>query len=114
MAGDSGAELMAIANQIGKGILGIGTTVVYVTGQSTNTAGNVDFATVTYNGDDGRPMWNLPGQPGTTADKPGTPANIALRYNGPGNGIDRAWAMAMDLDGATTWRGQAWKLPSRQ
>jgi hypothetical protein len=99
LSGDSGAELEAVADQIGKGVLGVGTTVVYVTGQSTNAAGNVDFATVKYNGDDGRPMWNLPGQPGTTPDKPGNPADIALRYNGPGNGIDRAWAMAMDLDG---------------
>ena len=99
VSGDSGAELAAVASQIIKGILGIGTTVVYVTGQSTNADGNVDFATVKYNGDDGRPMWNLPDQPGTTPDKPGNPANIALRYNGPGNGIDRAWAMAMDLDG---------------
>jgi len=93
------AVLTEVANLIVKGILGIETTVVYVTGQSTNAAGNVDFATIKYNGDDGRPMWNLPGQPGTTAAKPGNPANIALRYNGPGNGIDRAWAMAMNLDG---------------
>ncbi len=99
VSGDSGAELAAVASQISKGILGIGTTVVYVTGQSTNAAGDVDFATVKYNGDDGRPMWNLPDQPGTTADKRGTPPNIALRYAGPGNGVDRAWAMAMDLDG---------------
>ena len=99
VSADAAAELTAVANQIVKGILGIETTVVYVTGQSTNAAGNVDFATIKYNGSDGRPMWNIPGQPGTTAAKPGNPANIALRYNGPANGIDRAWAMAMNLDG---------------
>jgi len=94
-----GRELTAVANQIIKGILGIGTTVVYVTGQSTNAAGNPDFVTIKYNAADGSPMWNLPGQPGTTPEKSGTPANIALRYNGPANSTDRSWAIAMDGDG---------------
>lgn len=97
--GDLAGELRAVATQIAKGILGTPTTVVYVTGLSTNADGNADFATIKYNGDDGRPMWNLPGQPGTTAAKPGNPANIALRYSGPANGIDWAFAMAMNVDG---------------
>jgi uncharacterized delta-60 repeat protein len=93
-------ELTAVANQIDKGILGIETTVVYVAGQSTGVSNNVDFAVVKYNAADGGPMWNLPGQPGTALGSPGNPPNIALRYNGPANGTDRAWAMAMDLDGS--------------
>ncbi len=93
-------ELTAMADQIIKGILGIETTVVYVTGQSTGAGSNADMVTIKYNGDDGMPMWNLPGQPGTTPEKPGTPANIALRYNGPANNIDRSWAIALDQDGA--------------
>jgi hypothetical protein len=102
-------ELTAIANQIIKGILGIETTVVYVTGQSTNAAGNVDFATIKYNAANGGPMWNLPGQPGTTTEKPGNPPNIALRYNGPANNTDRAWAMAIDLDGRIYVTGPSMK-----
>jgi hypothetical protein len=94
-------ELTAVANQIIKGILGIEAAVVYVSGQSTNAAGgtNVDFATIKYNAADGSPMWNLPAQPGAPLDKPGNPPNIALRYNGPANSTDRAWAMAIDMDG---------------
>ena len=96
---EKAGELIAVANQIIKGILGIETTVVYVAGQSTGAGTNVDFAVVKYNAADGSPMWNLPGQPGTTSAKPGNPPNIALRYNGLANNIDRAWAMAMDFDG---------------
>jgi hypothetical protein len=94
-------EVTSVANQIIKGILGIATTVVYVSGQSTGASGgtNVDFATVKYNGEDGSPMWNLPGQPGTTPEKPGIPADVALRYNGAANGVDRIWGMALDFDG---------------
>ncbi len=90
---------MAVAKQIIKGILGIETTVVYVAGQSTGVGSNVDFAVIKYNAADGSPMWNLPGQPGATPANPGNPPNIALRYNGPANGVDRVWAMAIDLDG---------------
>ena len=96
---EKAGELIAVANQIIKGILGIETTVVYVAGQSTGSGTNVDFAVVKYDAADGSPMWNLPDQPGTASGKPGNPPNIALRYNGAANGIDRAWAMAMDLDG---------------
>ncbi len=106
-------ELTAVANQIIKGILGIETTVVYVTGQSTNAANNVDFATVKYNAADGSPMWNLPGQPGTTSESPGNPPDIALRYNGPANNIDRAWGMAMDLDGNIYVTGPSMETPAR-
>jgi hypothetical protein len=99
IASETASELISVANQVIKGILGIETTVVYVAGQSTGVDTNVDFALIKYNGEDGRPMWNLPGQPGTTADKPGNPPNIALRYNGPASSIDRVWGIAMDLDG---------------
>jgi uncharacterized delta-60 repeat protein len=103
------AELTSVANQIIKGILGIETSVVYVTGQSTNAAGNVDFATIKYNAADGSPMWSLPGQPGTTTEKPGNPPGIALRYNGPADSTDRAWAMAIDLDGRIYVTGPSMK-----
>jgi uncharacterized delta-60 repeat protein len=81
-----------------------GQTYLYVTGQSTGVDGSgatatLDIATVKYRAEDGYPMWDVPGQPGTTSGKPGNPANIAVRYNGPGNGIDRAWALALDRDG---------------
>ena len=45
---DAASELIAAANQIIKGILGIETTVVYVAGQSTGVGTNVDFALVKY------------------------------------------------------------------
>jgi hypothetical protein len=96
---EKASELIAIADHIILGILGIETTVVYVTGQSMGAGGNLDFATIKYSAADGRPMWNLPGQPGTTSAKPGNPAHIALRYNGPVNDLERAWAMALDFDG---------------
>ena len=92
-------ELKAVASQIHKAIRGVGTEVVYVGGQSTGVGTNVDFVLLKYNAEDGHPMWNLPGQPGTAAGKPGSPANIALRYDGPVGYIDRGWAMAMDRDG---------------
>jgi hypothetical protein len=44
-------------------------------------------------------MSNLPGQPGTAPGQPGAPANIALRYNGPLNGTDRGWAVAINAGG---------------
>ncbi len=92
-------ELMAVANQINRGILGIETTVVYVAGQSTGANSDVDFSVIKYNAADGGPMWNLPGQPGTTRGSSGNPPNIALRYNGLANSVDRVWAIAIDLDG---------------
>ena len=94
VAAEDANEMIAVANEIIKG-----KTVVYVGGQSTGVGTGVDFAVIKYKGTDGSPMWNLPGQPGTAAGKPGSPADIALRYNGPANGTDRIWATAMDLDG---------------
>jgi hypothetical protein len=92
-------ELKDAAAHIRKGILGIPTTVVYVAGQSTGVGTGMDMAIVKFNGETGRPMWNLPGQPGTTSAQPGTPMNIALRYSSPGNAIDRGWAVAINADG---------------
>jgi hypothetical protein len=92
-------ELTDVATHIRKGIQQIPTNVVYVLGQSTGVGTELDIALVKYNGDTGRPMWNLPGQPGTTPEKQGTPANIALRHNGPLSRIDRGMAMALNADG---------------
>jgi hypothetical protein len=92
-------ELRDIAEHIRKGILGIPTTVVYVGGQSTGVDTKTDFAIVKYNGETGRPMWNLADQPGTTPGQQGQPARIALRYNGPVNDDDRVMGMAMNQDG---------------
>ena len=94
IAAEDANEMIAAANEIIKG-----KTVVYVGGQSTGVGTGVDFAVIKYQGTDGSPMWNLPGQPGTAAGKPGNPPDIALRYNGLANGVDRIWAIAMDLDG---------------
>ncbi len=94
--------LTSVAAHIVQGILGVETRVVYVSGQSTGVDTNVDFATVKYDAADGRPMWRLPGQPGTTPDQPGNPSDIALRYDGPESGpdsIDRVWGMAIDQAG---------------
>jgi len=91
--------LTSVAGHIIQGILGNETRVVYVSGQSTGVGTNVDFATVKYDAADGRPMWRLPGQPGTTPGQAGQPADIALRYDGASHFIDRAWAMAIDQEG---------------
>ncbi len=112
ISAEEAGELIAVANQIIKGILGIETTVVYVAGQSTGVGTGMDFAVIKYNAADGSPMWNLPGQPGTTSAKPGNPPNIALRYNGQANGTDRLWAMAMDLDGNIYTTGPSVKTVS--
>lgn len=92
-------ELADIGCHIRKGILGVPTQVVYVLGQSTGVGTAMDIALLKYNAETGRPMWNLPGEPGTTPDSPGTPANIAWRYNGLLNGNDRGMAMAFNADG---------------
>lgn len=92
-------ELTDIGTHIRKGILRIPTYVVYVLGQSTGVGTAMDVALLKYNAETGRPMWNLPGEPGTAPDKPGTPANIAWRYNGLLNGNDRGMAMALNADG---------------
>lgn len=91
---DEASELTALATQIVNG-----NTVVYVAGQSTGVGTNVDFAVIKYRAADGRPVWNLPGQPGTTPASPGNPPDVALRYDGLANNVDRVWAMAQDLDG---------------
>lgn len=96
---DEADWLTSVAGHIIQGILGIPTRVVYVSGQSTGAGTNVDYATVKYDAADGRPMWRLPGQPGTAPDQSGEPADIALRYNGASHFIDRAWAMAIDQEG---------------
>lgn len=85
-------ELTDIGTHIRQSILRIPTYVVYVLGQSTGVGTAMDAVLLKYNAETGRPMWNLPGQPGTAPDKPGTPANIAWRYNGPLNGNDRGMA----------------------
>lgn len=93
------SELAGVANVTRKSILGISTTAVYVGGQSTGVGTGYDLVLLKYNGDDGSPMWNLPGQPGATPGNPGNPPNIALRYNGPGNNNDMGWAIALDRGG---------------
>lgn len=92
-------ELIDIGAHIRKGILKIPTDVVYVLGESTGVDTLMDIALLKYNAETGRPMWNLPGQPGTAPGKPGTPAHIAWRYNGPLNHNDRGMAMALNADG---------------
>jgi hypothetical protein len=107
-----GNEVAAVARQIYKGVLNIPTTVVYVAGQSTGAGTNVDFAIVKYDAADGRPMWNLPGQPGTTPTRPGNPANVALRFNGAADSVDRVWAMAANLDGDIYVTGPSMEMVS--
>jgi len=51
----------------------------YVTGQSTSREGDLDYATVKYNSE-GREIW-------------------VARYNGPGNNVDGADALAVDSEG---------------
>ncbi|MBC6607565.1 SBBP repeat-containing protein [Hymenobacter sp. BT188] len=53
---------------------------VYVTGTTTNLSGNSDYLTLKYEPRRGRQVW-------------------AAVYNGPANGQDRAWALAVDLAG---------------
>jgi hypothetical protein len=96
---DDADWLTDVAGHIIQGILGVPTRVVYVSGQSTGVGTNVDFATVKYDAADGRPMWRIPGQPGTAPGQPGHPADIALRYDGAGHDVDRVWAMAIDQAG---------------
>jgi uncharacterized delta-60 repeat protein len=52
---------------------------VFVTGYSTGSGGDFDYATVKYSSA-GLPLWTN-------------------RYNGPGNGIDEPWAIAVDKSG---------------
>lgn len=92
-------ELTDTGTHIRKGILKIPTNAVYVLGQSTGVGTDFDIALLKYNAETGRPMWNLPGQPGTTTEKPGTPANIAFRIDGARKFVDRGMSMALNADG---------------
>lgn len=99
ISGADFTELARAADITGKSILGIPTTAVYVGGQSAGVDTASDFVLLKYNAADGSPMWNLPGQPGTTSANPGNPANIALRFSSPGSFNDWGWAIALDRDG---------------
>jgi len=108
IAAEDANEMISIANEVIKG-----KTVVYVGGQSTGAGTGADFAVIKYKGADGTPMWNLLGQPGTAAGKPGNPPDIALRYNGLANSTDRIWAIAMDQDGNLYVAGPSMEASAR-
>ncbi len=75
--GTDGAAAIAIDN----------TGNVYVTGQSQGTGTNYDYATIKYSAT-GNEEW-------------------VARYNGPGNGVDRAWAITTDDSGYIYITGQS-------
>ncbi|MCW5964468.1 MAG: hypothetical protein KIT83_10555 [Bryobacterales bacterium] len=104
--------LAEIATHIRDSIKGVPAPVVYMFGQSTGVGTNIDFALVKYHAKTGRSMWYLPGQPGATEEKPGSPAHIALRYNGPANNIDRGWSAAINEDGNLFVTGPSMAVPS--
>jgi uncharacterized delta-60 repeat protein len=62
---------------------------VAVTGQSVGSEGNVDYYTAKYAGTTGTLLWEK-------------------RYNGPGNGTDRAQAVTVDQSGNVIVTGYAW------
>jgi uncharacterized delta-60 repeat protein len=62
---------------------------VVVTGESVGSEGNPDYYTVKYVGTTGTRLWEK-------------------RYNGPGNGTDRATAIAVDQSGNVIVTGYAW------
>jgi DNA-binding beta-propeller fold protein YncE len=57
---------------------------VFVTGRSTGATTDQDYATIAYNAATGTQRW-------------------VSRYNGPGNGPDAAWMMALSPDGRTVF-----------
>jgi len=61
---------------------------VVVTGRSNGSGTGSDYATLKYSGATGAPMWSG-----------GAIVNGAARYNGPGNGNDLAYALALDAAG---------------
>lgn len=61
---------------------------VLVTGFSQGNGSQLDFATIKYS-NSGLPLWTN-------------------RYNGPGNGDDRAWALAVDGNGNVFVTGHSW------
>jgi len=61
---------------------------VYVTGGSDDGVTSGDYATVKYNGATGNQLW-------------------AARYNGPANGYDEAWAIALDSSGNVFITGES-------
>lgn len=92
-------ELTDIATHIRKGIQRIPADVLYVVGRGTGVDTGMDVVLLKYNAGTGRPLWNLPGRPGAAPDKPGAPAHIAWRYNGPWNYHDRGMSLALNADG---------------
>jgi DNA-binding beta-propeller fold protein YncE len=61
-----------------------GGQAMFVTGFSSGRRTGADFATVAYRAATGAPLWTR-------------------RYNGPGNGFDRAFALAVSPDGRTVY-----------
>jgi outer membrane protein assembly factor BamB len=68
------------------GVLGVspGGSKVFVTGRSTGSASNWDYATVAYNSSNGAKLW-------------------ARRYNGPGNDSDYAHGLGVSPDGSAVF-----------
>jgi hypothetical protein len=59
---------------------------VFVCGQSSNGT-NLDYAVIKYDGTTGFPLWDFGG------------GEVAARYNGPGNGYERAYDIALGPSG---------------
>jgi hypothetical protein len=61
---------------------------VLVTGRSTGSGSDFDYATLKYSAASGAPLWSG-----------GAIVNGAARYNGPGNALDQALGLALDGNG---------------